>query len=176
MGLLSVFITKLPLCQRMSTPGGKRRGWCQASYLPLRCLPDPHPGHPGHLFQESPFFLPFLRALGLPGVRVGPGGQAGCRQVEGSPFGSPCGQRLQAAGLPHKGGHRPRGPKGSWRSPVGGRRAVSRQVHWADWWAGEMQPEEEEAAGRNSIIFLLLTPTSHTSSWTVLSYLEDIFG
>lgn len=109
----------------LSTPGGNRRGRHRTSYLPRRCPPGPRPGHPGRLCRESPFFPPFLRSLGLPGGRAGPGGQAGCRQVEGSPSGSLCGRRHPAEGQPHKGVHRPRAPRGSWRSPVGDRRAVS---------------------------------------------------
>lgn len=125
MGFILGFITKLLLCQRMLSLGRNRRDRHWASYLPLRCPPGPRPGHPGHLFQESPFFPPFLRALGLPGGQVGLGGQASCRQVEGSLFGSPCERRHQAAGQLHKGEHRTRVPKGSWWSPVGGKRAVS---------------------------------------------------
>ncbi|KAL0608574.1 hypothetical protein AAY473_025191 [Plecturocebus cupreus] len=86
-----------------------------------------HPPQPPKVLrlQESPFVPSLLRALGLLGGRVGPGGQAGCRPVEESLSGSPCEQRRQAVGQQHKGGHRPRAPRGSSWSPVEGKRAVT---------------------------------------------------
>lgn len=148
------FMTSLA-CQMLSARW-EREGRVQASYLPLRCPPCRRPVHLGHLCQESPFVPSSLRALGLLGGRVGPGGQAGCRPVEGSLSGSPCEQRRQAVGQQRRGGHRPRAPRGSWWSPVGGKRAVTGECgHQAG--LGLVRGDaQEEAAGIHSTGFLSL--------------------